>query len=98
MGVYRKDYIMLAIDIINLEDDFEKIEKMCNENELDYIRDNMSGEYCFIGKIIRECDEEDGIPMTKLDNLECQLHELKIKLQSLGYDKCPQLYVFSHYR
>jgi hypothetical protein len=71
MSVNQKHYVMVGIDLTpkikrmnadELDDWLEKMEEFADEQKLTFVFDGMSGEYCFLGELINQGDEYEGMP------------------------------------
>lgn len=71
MSVNQQHYVMVGVDLMpkinnmNLDElgvFFEKMEELADKNKLSFIYDGMCGDYCFIGEIINQGDDEEGMP------------------------------------
>jgi hypothetical protein len=71
MSVNQKHYVMIGIDLTSkikqmnndeLDSWLEKMDEFAEKQKLTFVFDGMSGEYCFIGELINQGDEIDGIP------------------------------------
>lgn len=75
MGVERKDYIMLAVDIKDRDIDFydDKNEKFLpyieghKDCEFSIIDDAMCEKYCFFGKVLKTAEDYDGLNIEPID-------------------------------
>lgn len=71
MSVNQKHYVMVGIDLTpkvkqmnadELDTYLEEMEEFSDNKKLTFVYDGMSGEYCFIGELINEGDEYEGMP------------------------------------
>ncbi|MBL4951056.1 hypothetical protein JK635_02225 [Neobacillus sp. YIM B02564] len=70
MSVNQKHYVMVGIDLTRkvkqmnadeLDIYFEEMEEFADNKKLSFVFDSMSGEYCFLGELINEGDEYEGM-------------------------------------
>ena len=106
MGVYRKDYLMWAVDVGYEAFDWDKHEA---ENDgapsrrFDIVYDGMSGEYCMAGKIIATSDGYDGFKAQKIDpaSVDVDKDDLAIKVSEAFGKRVSSsdfsLILFSHF-
>jgi hypothetical protein len=106
MGVYSKEYVMMGYDLIattkEMNDDqldafLEEMEELADNKGLTFIYDGMSGEYCFLGKVLNQGNSGEGMPIVKyyvneLDKLQNEVHKA---VKELKLPQLPALYSFT---
>jgi hypothetical protein len=80
----------------------EDMEGFAENKGLDFIFDGMSGEYCLLGKVLNEGDDEEGMPIKKhlysdLDMIRDEIFESVKALKIIKYPAFPALYSFTHW-
>jgi hypothetical protein len=112
MGVYTNNYVIIGYDLMpvvnkmnpdQLDVFLEDMEELADNKGLNFIFDGMSGEYCFIGKVLNEGDDEEGMPIKKhlysdldmiRDEVFAATQELKMQIKDRQF---PALYSFTHW-
>lgn len=108
MGVNCKHYVIIgynlqpAVEKMNadqLDTFLEEIERLSEQNHLKLIFDGMSGEYCFIGQVLNEGKDYEGM-MVK-EHWVSDLKEIEDTVYNnsafIGHRRLPALYTFSHW-
>lgn len=91
MSVNQQHYVMVGIDLTpkmkqmnadELDDWLEVMERFADVKELEFVFDGMSGEYCFIGQVINQGDEYEGM-QPKIHHMASDLSYVQVDV----YDK-----------
>lgn len=109
MSVNQKHYVMIGIDLLpkvgkmnedELDIFLEQMEELAESTELTFIYDGMSGEYCFIGHVLNEGAEDDGMS-PKIHRfssiLKYTYQEVAEKLSITLLNNQPSLISFTHW-
>ena len=102
MGVYRDDYLMLGarIDFDRISWDYHEAEiDLADGRRFDIVRDGMSGEYAFAGKILCKTGQFDDAPIKEITaqdlepdpSLLAKVQEVFPEVEKLS------LFMFQHY-
>ena len=109
MSVDITGYVILGVDVQNYLDDLEsddrddfidKLETYTENNALEFIYDDMDGEYCYIGEVLNMVGDESGSnkkehSLSELLNLRIALNK---KLAGIGIKTDePKIISFTHY-
>lgn len=107
MSVDVTGYVILGVDLQSYLDKLEdsdsfidEVETYSEKNELEFIHDGISGEYCYIGEVLNIVGEENG--SNKKEHSLAELLKLRIalnkKLVGLGITTDePKIISFTHY-
>lgn len=106
MGVDVSHYVILGYDlqpaVKKMDSDrldvfLEDMEELADNKGLNFIYDGMSGEYCFIGKVLNEGDDEEGMPVVKhlVSELQTIQNEVLESVKELRIHHYPALYSFT---
>lgn len=86
MSVNQQNYVMIGIDLTSkmkqmtadeLDNYLEEMEEFAENNKLTFVYDGMSGDYCFIGELINQGDEYEGMP-PKIHHFASDLRSIRV--------------------
>lgn len=106
MGVYSKEYVIMGYDLLpatekmnddQLDDFMEEMEQFADNNGLKFIYDGMSGEYCFLGKVLNQGNSGEGMPVVKhwVSELQTIQNDVLETVKELKIHHYPALYSFT---
>lgn len=109
MGNNVKHYVILGVNVGCDAVDIDKYESeigMEDGRRFDLLYDGMNGEYAVAGKILAECDQYTGFPLT---NLEAMLIDVRSEIYQVhaevtkdfpfaDFDKNVAIFAVSHHQ
>jgi hypothetical protein len=108
MGVNQREYVIMGYDLMaavekmdsdQLDIFMEDMEELAENKGLEFIYDGMSGEYCFLGKVLNKGKNYEGMPIVKhwVSELQTIQNEVLEAVKELKIIQYPALYSFTHW-
>jgi hypothetical protein len=109
MSVDMRHYVIIGYDLQSevqkmdadqLDKFMEEMEELAKNKGLEFIHDGMSGEYCFLGKVLNKSEKYGGMPIKEHfhSDLDGIRNEFLVAVQGLKkVYQYPALYSFTHW-